>query len=100
MGVDGPAFRGGLRHEHSGWRIIKVDDMSVTAATFESIFSATRFPGRTFSMTIQRPKTGDITLSSTNDTSSFAPRVYIDPREFENMEVDFDRLPDGSQGTQ
>lgn len=89
---DGPAAQAGMGPDHVAWRVTHVDGIQVTADTCHGELDKTRSPGRTFTMTIRRPVTGELTFTDASDRSTF--RVHVDVRD---LSVNIQTAEDGTR---
>mmetsp|Transcript_4723 Transcript_4723/g.17862 ORF Transcript_4723/g.17862 Transcript_4723/m.17862 type:complete len:253 (-) Transcript_4723:259-1017(-) len=64
VAAGGSASRAGIGDGHVGWHIVQVDGHHVDASTCDAALDNTRGPLKTFTLTLRRPQTGEITVGS------------------------------------
>jgi len=87
-----------MESQHVGWKIVRVNGQTICPRiSVAAALDATRFPHRTFTLTVQQPLSGDITVDEA-DLHASACRVkrYIDPTDLAHTRFSFGTSSDGS----
>lgn len=89
----GPASRAGMDVEHIGWRVVRVDGQDVDGTTCLAALDATRAPRQRFTLSVQRPLSGELTLTSADPEANTGQiGRYVNPQD---MDISFQEGANG-----